>query len=118
MEKHNEVVFRLLKELGWKIPSEEKPEIGKEYLLRWNPETENKDYPGKEISKGFAVADNGYCIYGITHYKEINNAIDKIKNACEANAAPMDLKYALENTEMVSINSELLLELFSMSDGN
>ena len=43
----------------------EKPEIGKEYWVRWNPNTENEDYKGKQITK------EGYCIYGITHYKEI-----------------------------------------------
>ena len=66
----NKIIFDLLKSLGWKIPSEENPEIGKEYLIRWNPNTENDSYQGKQITKGFPVDDNGYCIYGITHYKE------------------------------------------------
>jgi len=67
----NDIIFDLLKCLGWKIPSVEKPEIGKEYWLRWNPNTENESYPKKQITKGFPVSKEGYCIYGITHYKEI-----------------------------------------------
>jgi hypothetical protein len=71
MSNENEIIFELLKILGWKIPSLEKPEIGKEYLVRWNPNTENEIYQGKQITKGFPVDENGYCVYGITHYKEI-----------------------------------------------
>lgn len=70
-DNENDIIFDLLKYLGWKIPSVEKPEIGKEYLVRWNPNTENENYKGKQITKGFPVSDEGYCIYGITHYKEI-----------------------------------------------
>jgi hypothetical protein len=81
LQKHsrpdeNEVIFDLLKSLGWKIPSIEKPEIGKEYWVRWNPNTENESYPKKQITKGFPVNENGYCIYGITHYKELPDLID------------------------------------------
>lgn len=67
----NDTIFDLLKCLGWKIPSVEKPEIGKEYWVRWNPNTENEEYKGKQITKGFPVSKEGFCIYGITHYKEI-----------------------------------------------
>lgn len=71
MSNENEIIFDLLKNLEWKIPSLEKPEIGKEYLVRWNPNTENENYQGTQITKGFPVDENGYCVYGITHYKEI-----------------------------------------------
>ena len=49
---------------------------------------------------------------------DVIKAIEEIKNACEANAAPMDLRYALENTEMVSISTDLLIRLFYEIGGN